>query len=66
MTSVTARVAAMRARRAALGLTRLELYAHPDDHQALKQLAARLAELRRADVAKTAQATRMEHHGTTT
>ncbi len=36
------RVAALRQRRAELGLTRLELYAHPDDHEAIKALAAKL------------------------
>lgn len=48
MTSATvaARVAALRERRAALGLTRLELYAHPEDHEALKKLARRLAKKR--------------------
>ena len=40
--TTTARVAALRARRAALGLTRLELYAHPEDHAALKALAEKL------------------------
>jgi hypothetical protein len=39
---VAARVAALRERRAALGLTRLELYAHPDDHAKIKALAAKL------------------------
>jgi hypothetical protein len=38
----TERVAEMRARRDALGLTRLELYAHPEDHAPLKALAAKL------------------------
>ena len=41
------RVAALRKRRAAMGLTRLELYAHPDDHQALKNLARSLAKKRK-------------------
>jgi hypothetical protein len=36
------RIRLMRERREALGLTRLELYAHPDDHQAIKDTAARL------------------------
>ena len=31
-----------RDRRAALGLVRLELYAHPDDHEAIKAHAAKL------------------------
>lgn len=36
------RVAALRAARDALGLKRLELYAHPDDWPAIKALAAKL------------------------
>ncbi len=40
------RVQAMRQRRDALGLTRLELYVHPDDHAAVKALAAKLARQR--------------------
>ena len=43
---VAARVAALRVRRAALGLKRLEIYAHPGDHATIKALAARL-QLRR-------------------
>ena len=35
-------MAELRRRRADLGLTRLELYAHPDDHEAIKSLAAKL------------------------
>jgi hypothetical protein len=41
------RVAAMRAARKALGLKRLELYAHPDDWPAIQQLAIKL-QMRRA------------------
>lgn len=37
------RVAALRKRRIGQGLTRLELYAHQEDHAALKALAAKLA-----------------------
>ena len=37
------RVAAMRVAREALGLKRLELYAHPSDHPPIKEYAARLA-----------------------
>jgi hypothetical protein len=33
---------ALRKRRKALGLTRLELYAHPEDHEAIKALAEKL------------------------
>lgn len=40
--TTAARVAELRRRRADLGLTRLELYAHPDDHEAIKSLAAKL------------------------
>lgn len=36
------RVQAMRAARDALGMKRLELYAHPEDWPAIKQLAERL------------------------
>ena len=36
------RKAAERQRRAESGLTRLEVYAHPDDHEAIKTLAAKL------------------------
>lgn len=36
------RVAELRRRRADLGLTRLEVYVHPDDHEAVKALAAKL------------------------
>lgn len=36
------RVAALRATRDALGLKRLELYAHPDDWPAIKALAEKL------------------------
>ena len=40
------RVQAMRAARDALGLKRLELYAHPDDKPAIKALAEKLARKR--------------------
>lgn len=36
------RVEAMRQRRAALGLVRLELYARPEDFKAIKALASKL------------------------
>ena len=45
------RVAALRSARDALGLKRLELYAHPDDWPAIKALAEKLHR-RRAKVAK--------------
>jgi hypothetical protein len=35
----TQRVAELRPRRAEQGLTRLDVYAHPDDHAAIKALA---------------------------
>jgi len=40
--TTTERVAAMRAAREALGLKRLELYAHPDDWPAIKALSEKL------------------------
>ena len=40
--TAAARVAKLRQRRDDLGLKRLELYAHPDDHEAIKALAAKL------------------------
>ena len=42
------RVAALRAARDALGLKRLELYAHPDDWPAIKALAEKLQRRARA------------------
>ncbi|HOU64488.1 MAG TPA: hypothetical protein PK861_00450 [Thermomonas sp.] len=39
--TVNDRVKALRQRRADLGLTRLELYVHPDDHEAVKLYAAK-------------------------
>ena len=44
--STSARVAELRARRQAAGLMRLELYAHPEDHQAIKTLAEKLQQKR--------------------
>jgi len=41
MTQAKKRVAQFRARRAAKGLKRLELWAHPEDHAALKLEAYR-------------------------
>lgn len=46
--TIAARVAALRERRAALGQTRLELYAHPEDHAAIKAHAEKLAKKRAA------------------
>lgn len=48
------RVAKMRADRDALGLKRLELYAHPDDWAAIKALAEKLQRRRAKLVAKSA------------
>jgi hypothetical protein len=49
------RVQAMRAARDALGLRRLELYAHPDDWPAIKALADKL-QRKRAKAVKIAPA----------
>ncbi|HMR09224.1 MAG TPA: hypothetical protein PKA88_25765 [Polyangiaceae bacterium] len=46
------RVAALRAARDALGLKRLELYAHPDDWPAIKALAEKLQKRRTRAAAK--------------
>ena len=43
------RVQALRAARDALGLKRLELYAHPDDWPAIKALAEKLQRKRERD-----------------
>jgi len=51
--TATERVQAMRADRAALGLKRLELYAHPDDWPPIKALAAKMTKPR-ARLARTA------------
>lgn len=48
------RVGALRAARDALGLRRLELYAHPEDWPAIKALAEKLARRRARLVAKRA------------
>ena len=48
------RVGALRAARAALGLRRLELYAHLDDWPQIKKLAANLQRRRARLVAKNA------------
>lgn len=40
--TINQRVAELRARRKAEGLTRLELFAHPDDHEPIKAHAAKL------------------------
>jgi hypothetical protein len=43
---VNQRVDELRARRKALGLARLELYVHPDDHPPVKGLADKLRKKR--------------------
>lgn len=43
-TTSSERVYTMREKRKAMGLRRLELYAHPDDWKAIKALAKRLQE----------------------
>lgn len=48
------RVAALRAAREAKGLKRLELYAHPDDHAAIKEHAAELARKREREAKRQA------------
>lgn len=53
---VNARVAALRERRHKAGLTRLEVWAHPDDHHAIRDEAARLAKAR--DAAANAEVSR--------
>jgi predicted component of type VI protein secretion system len=45
-TTSAARVEKLRAARDALGLKRLELYAHPEDWRAIKALAEKLARKR--------------------
>lgn len=52
--AVKDRVAQMRAARDALGLKRLELYAHPDDWPAIKALAEKLQRRRAKLAAKRA------------
>lgn len=51
--TTTERVAALRARAAAHGLKRLEIYAHPEDWVAIKALAEKLRK-RREKAAKVA------------
>jgi hypothetical protein len=47
-----ASVAALRARRAALGLKRADIYAHPDDLPAIKTLAEKLQRKRTKSTTK--------------
>jgi len=42
----TKRMAALRERRRKSGMTPMEVWAHPDDHQAIRDEAARLAKAR--------------------
>lgn len=44
----TKRMSALRERRRAAGMKPIEIWAHPDDHQAIRELAARLAKARDA------------------
>lgn len=44
----TKRMAALRERRRRAGMTPMEVWAHPDDHQAIRDEAARLAKARDA------------------
>jgi Fic family protein len=50
--TTTERVQKLRADRDALGLKRLELYAHPDDWPAIKALAEKLQKRRARDAGK--------------
>ena len=45
--SAAARMAAMRDRKRKTGMKPIELWAHPDDHQAIRDEAARLDKARR-------------------
>jgi hypothetical protein len=45
--TTTARVAALRQRRASSGIKRLELYAHQDDHPMIKTFASNLTKKRK-------------------
>ncbi len=54
--TTTERVAALRARAAALGLKRREIYAHPEDWVAINALAARLQKRREKAAKVTANA----------
>jgi|GEM_PF-6507603 hypothetical protein len=56
--TTAARVAALRQRRAALGLKRLELYLHPGDHAEIRRVAEKLQKRRAAlATAKSADVT---------
>lgn len=44
--TIAERVAALRQRRAGAGLTRLDVYAHPDDHAPIKEYVAKLQKRR--------------------
>jgi hypothetical protein len=48
MKTTAQRVSALRERRKALGLVRLELYVHPDDKPAVLALAQKLTDERKA------------------
>jgi group I intron endonuclease len=51
-TTSTERAAETRARRKALGMQRVEVYAHPEDHEPIKVLAAKLQRKRERTKAK--------------
>lgn len=52
------RMAALRERRRKAGMTPMEVWAHPDDHQAIKDEAAQLAKARDAAANGQVQAAR--------
>jgi len=57
----TKRMAALRDRRRKAGQTPMEVWAHPDDHQAIRDEAARLAKAR--DAAANAKAVGLDAAG---
>lgn len=57
----TKRMAALRERRRKAGQTPMEVWAHPDDHQAIRDEAARLAKAR--DAAANAALTGASRNG---
>lgn len=50
--TTTQRVHALRQRREALGLERIEMYAHKEDHEAIKEYAAKLQRKRESQLNK--------------
>jgi hypothetical protein len=53
--SATERVAALRQRRAELGLQRLELYVHPDDREQVQKFARRLQRRRERQASRPSE-----------